>query len=186
MSKVFGIGFHKTGTSSLGKALEILGYKVCHGAGALRSNLGEDQMMQSLFKKEHDDIFKFAQDFDAFNDLPWFALYKELDLRFPNSKFILTERLGSAWLESAKKYFGNTASPFRLWLYGQPNPTGNEELYLARYQRHNDEVKKYFEGKNKLLVLNIETENKWISLCDFLNQPIPVLKYPRLNREGKR
>ena len=28
-SKVFCIGFHKTGTSSLGAALKILGYKVC-------------------------------------------------------------------------------------------------------------------------------------------------------------
>ncbi|MEE2776427.1 MAG: sulfotransferase [Acidobacteriota bacterium] len=28
MTKVFGIGFHKTGTSSLGAALEVLGYRV--------------------------------------------------------------------------------------------------------------------------------------------------------------
>ena len=31
--KVFGIGFHKTATSSLGKALEELGYKVSQGFG---------------------------------------------------------------------------------------------------------------------------------------------------------
>jgi len=29
MNKIFGIGFHKTGTHSLGAALEILEYKTC-------------------------------------------------------------------------------------------------------------------------------------------------------------
>jgi len=31
--KIFVIGFHKTGTSSLGAALEILGYTVCDAVG---------------------------------------------------------------------------------------------------------------------------------------------------------
>ena len=33
MQKVFGIGFQKTGTSSLMRALQTLGYRVCDGCG---------------------------------------------------------------------------------------------------------------------------------------------------------
>lgn len=33
MSKIFCIGFHKTGTKSLGTALDILGYRVCGPVG---------------------------------------------------------------------------------------------------------------------------------------------------------
>jgi len=186
MSKVFAIGFHKTGTSSLGKAFEILGYKSCFGANELRAQLGEMKMMQSLFKEDYEEIFKFAEAYDCFNDLPWFAIYKALDLRFPNSKFILTTREESAWINSSKAYFGDTTSPFRLWLYGKSNPKNDQEVYLKRYQEHNKEVESYFEDRNDLLILPIEEKNKWNQLCSFLNKAIPQEDYPLHNLKGKR
>ena len=93
MSKVFGIGMHKTGTSSLGRALELLGYRSCMGANALRANLGEEKMMNSLFAGNYDEIFEFADNYSAFNDLPWCLLYKELDSHFPNSQLFLRSEM---------------------------------------------------------------------------------------------
>jgi len=181
-NKIFGIGLHKTGTTSLGSALSILGYKNCFGANALRDELGEINMMQSLFKKEYEKIFEFAEDFDAFNDLPWCAMYKELDQQFPNSKFILTTREETAWLNSSKNYFQNTASPFRLWFYGKPNPIGHEALYLKRFRQHNKEILEYFSDRNDLLILDIDAKNKWELLCQFLNKPIPNADFPHFNK----
>ena len=186
MTKVFGIGFHKTGTSSLGRALEILGYKSCLGANELRNNLGELKMMRCLFSGDHELLYKYADQYDAFTDLPWFAIYKSLDTHYPNSKFILTIREEESWLASAKRYFANTVSPFRLWLYGQPNPISNEDAYLNKYRAHNQEVIHYFSGRNCLLVIDLNEENKWRVICDFLNKPVPTITYPHMNSRGTR
>ena len=120
MSKIFCLGLHKTGTSSLGRALEFLGYKNCYGATHLRRQIGESKLMQALFSKQYEPLIDFAENYDAFNDLPWSVLYEALDDHFPDSKFILTTREDDAWLVSAKRYFGDTSSPFRLWMYGKP------------------------------------------------------------------
>ena len=47
-SKIFGIGFHKTGLTSLGEAFEMLGYKTCHKAKPVRDKLGQAEMMDLL------------------------------------------------------------------------------------------------------------------------------------------
>ena len=168
MTKVFGVGFHKTGTSSLGRAFELLDYKSCLGANELRNNLGELKMMRCLFSGDHELLYKYADQYDAFTDLPWFAIYKSLDTHYPNSKFILTIREEDAWLASAKRYFGNSASPFRLWLYGLPNPMSNDDVFLNKYKAHNQEVINYFSGRNCLLVIDCNEENKWEEYVTFL------------------
>ena len=143
--KVFGIGFHKTGTTSLGKALSLLSYNHCHGAGPIRKALGHQKMMKLLFDTEYEPILEFASQFDSCNDNPWYLLYQQLDQNYPDSKFILTTRNEEEWLDSVCHHFGNSVSPFRLWIYGKPDPIGNEELYLSRYRRHNKEVREYFK-----------------------------------------
>ena len=42
--KIFCIGFHKTGTTSLGQALEALGYRVCGEMGIREPRIGEIAM----------------------------------------------------------------------------------------------------------------------------------------------
>ena len=182
MSKVFGIGMHKTGTSSLGRALELLGYRSCMGANALRANLGEEKMMNSLFAGNYDEIFEFADNYSAFNDLPWCLLYKELDSHFPNSQFILTIRDEKDWLQSCIKYFKNTSSVFRLWVYGVPNPLNNEKVFLDRYLKHNKEVINYFKGRKNFLVLDINDEDKWNKVSFFLKKTKPSVSFPHINK----
>ena len=183
-NKVFGIGFHKTGTTSVGRALEILGYRNCHGAKAIRSNMGELSMMEHLFKKDLRQIFEIAQDFDSFNDNPWFIIYRELDRQFPNSKFILTTRSVNHWMDSMVNSFKNYDTAFRLWIYGKPNPVANETIYQKRYLEHNEQVLEYFKyRKQDLLVLNIDDMDKWTSICNFLEKKIPLIEFPHLNKQ---
>ena len=68
--KVFCIGFHKTGTKSLARALEILGYRVTGPNGTRDPRIAERALPMAL------DI---AARFDAFNDNPWPILFRELD-----------------------------------------------------------------------------------------------------------
>ncbi len=82
-TKVFVVGFHKTGTSSLATALTILGYKVC---GA------QNHLSRPLINGNLEPFVELAKKYDAFEDDPWPILYKEMDKHFPGSKFILTYR----------------------------------------------------------------------------------------------
>jgi len=172
--KVICIGWHKTGTTTLGDALLILGFSVM---GA-RIDLAE-----KLLNDDVDPVLSEAAPFDSLQDVPWNALYKELDQKYPNSKFIFTVRDEQKWLKSATKHFKATYSPMREWLYGQGVLIGNEELFLNRYRQHNNEVLAYFkERPNDLLVLNLDQGFGWKEIGLFLNKPIPKKKFPFSNK----
>ena len=72
--RVFCIGWHKTGTSTLGLALIKLGYSV------LGCRL---DMVHPLRRGELDSVLELAGRYDAVQDVPWACLFKELDQRFP-------------------------------------------------------------------------------------------------------
>lgn len=187
MSKVFAIGFHKTGTTSLGAALTFLRYRVCHGARPLRRAFGQARMMGLLRQGQYDPLFDAVQEFEAFEDIPWFTMYAELDRRFPGSRFILTRRDERLWIASASRYFGDTTSELREWLYGTGSPAGNERAWLERYRRHEADALQYFQDRpGDLLVVNWEEGDGWPELCRFLDRPMPVGPFPHLNKRAQR
>lgn len=98
MSKVIGVGFHKTGTTSLGTAFRALGLR---STGWLRESA-------SLYKRGHAEaLLDIAEDFDGFEDIPWFLLYPKLVERFPGSKLVLTKRKNmDVWFNSLVKHVG--------------------------------------------------------------------------------
>lgn len=183
--KVFCIGSHKTGTSSVAIALKLLNYKVCRRLGMLQERLSNINLIESLKKEQINDILKVTEEFDAFCDNPWPLLYQSIDDKYPNCKFILTIRDESSWLKSVLNYFGESTSPIRELMYGKDlgSPIGNEDLYLKKYNQHNQEVKTYFKDRpNDLLIFDIDEKNKWEKLCTFLGKEIPELPFPYENK----
>jgi hypothetical protein len=176
--KVFGIGFQKTATSSLGEALELLGYSVHGPFGWTDPEIRYTALHRAM---------SIANDYDAFQDFPWALLYKQLDDKFPGSKFILTLRDEECWFKSMVKHFGVRATPMREWVYGVPYPRGQRDIYIQRYRSHNEEVKSYFQGRpNDLLVMNITEGDAWNVLCPFLGHAVPDADFPRANTTAKR
>lgn len=176
--KVFCIGFHKTGTTSLETALRILGYRVTGPNGVRDPNIAQN----ALFMAKN-----LVPRFDAFQDNPWPLLFKELDHNYPGSKYILTLRDADKWLNSLLAYSGNLSTPMREWIYGCGSPKGNENIYLNRFNQHNQEVLNYFSSRpNDLLTMNIEQGDGWEKLCPFLNKPLPNKAFPHKNKAGDR
>jgi hypothetical protein len=172
-AKVFGIGFHKTGTTSLAKALSCLGYRVTGPNGTANPNIAKDV---------YEMAYSLATKFDAFQDNPWPILYSELDARFPSSKFVLTIRSTTDWINSVVNHFGEDDTPMREWIYGIGHPKGNEAVYIERYERHNREVIEYFQGRQKdFLILDITRGEGWEKLCPFLEKSPPALPFPCAN-----
>jgi hypothetical protein len=184
--KVFCIGLGKTGTTSLAKALEYMGFHVGRRQVVFKKHLPNVELIDSVKTGRYDEIFKILPFFDAFVDNPWPLLYKELASRESQAKFILTTREEGSWLKSVLTYFGNSHSEFRKLVYGESSPKGNETLYLNRYQKHNQEVIEYFaSSSNRLLVLPLEERGKWQLLANFLGTTRPNMDYPITNKTNK-
>ena len=176
--KVFCIGFHKTGTTSLAQALTHLGLKVTGPNGVKDPNIAVNALPLAL---------ELVPKFDAFQDNPWPILYKELYQEFPDAKFILTYRDPEAWIKSQIRHFGEKSTPMREWIYGVGCPAGNEAVYLKRYRDHYHEVAEFFKKRRKpLLVMNLEKGDAWEKLCPHLGLPIPDQPFPHANKAESR
>jgi Sulfotransferase domain/N-terminal domain of galactosyltransferase len=184
-TRVFGIGLHKTGTTSLHHAFEILGFNSWHWSSAhyAKKIWAEMKAFGKSTALEH---------YYAACDLPLAMLYKELDRAYPNSRFILTLRDENDWLRSVENHWARATNKWRnAWdtdpfthfihkeIYGQKN--FDRELFRARYRRHNAEVMNYFARRNDLLVLDVDEAHKWSKLCTFLDRPLPGVPYPSNN-----
>jgi len=173
-AKVFCIGFHKTGTTSLEVALEMLGYRVTGPNGTKDPDIAE---------KVHAMADELVARYDAFQDNPWPILYREMDQKYPGSKFILTMRSAESWIASQVRDFGRRETPMRQWIYGVGCPEGNEDIYVARYEKHNREVLEYFKDRpGDLLILDLPSGDGWPELCGFLDVPEPGEAFPHANK----
>jgi hypothetical protein len=181
-TRIFGIGMQKTATTSLNKALIELGYdsahwKSAHWAKAIWDEMRRDGRSLTLEKSY------------AVCDLPIPLLFRELDVAYPGSKFILTTRNEDDWIESVRTHF-SAKNPFRsqwdsdpfthkihIELYGRRK--FDEQVMRARYRRHNAEVREYFKGRSQdLLVMDMSGGAGWYELCGFLRRRIPAVTYP--------
>ncbi len=179
-TKVFGVGFHKTGTSSLGVALEKLGYSVA-SFRPFREMANSDHVELSEVEAL---ALEIAAKHDAAKDSPWPILYKTLDAAFPGSKFIHIQRNPEKWIASAVSDFGTHPNAIRNLIYGSSHPRGNEAEWIARYERHNREIKEYFAGREADFVsLDLDAgEVNWENVCSFLGEPVPNMPWPHSNQ----
>ena len=173
--KVFGIGLQRTGTTSLFSALNTLGIKAApHGI--------------PLFFDINDPVL---YRYDAFMDNPIPLLYKQLDIKVPGSRFILTTRDEESWLKSVEWLFNtemprmdkglrNIGDQIHRAFYGVT--VFDREVMRQRRHDYLAEVDRYFMGRtNDLLKLDITMDQGWGPLCDFLDLPIPNSEFPWLN-----
>ena len=174
-TRVFGIGFHKTGTSSLARALYILGYNVAGYISDQEHTRTKEEIAEVMISDMN--IFNAAQ------DTPWFIFYRMLDEYFPGSKFILTTRDEEMWIKSVVKHFGSKTIKMHELIYGTGVAAGNEGIYIEKYRQHHDEVLEYFKDRpDDLLVFDLADENKWEKITDFLGFDIPDLEFPHANQ----
>lgn len=182
-TRIFGIGLHKTATTSLADALKILGFDTIHWSNPDWAKSIWDEMAsagRSITVERHFAIL----------DLPIALLYSKLDIVYPGSKFILTVRNEKEWLASIEKHWNNKDNVNRgSWdvdmmshrlhnlLYGQKS--FHAGMFLETYKQHNRETQDYFKYRPKdLLVLDASKNDEWNKLGRFLNVPVPLVPYP--------
>lgn len=176
--KIFGIGLSKTGTTSLARALELLGYTVKDYPGISRYLPGDVTSVDLAVVDAH----------DALTDTPIPSFYRELDKQYPGSKFILTVRDSAGWLKSCKKQFtephaadqNDAHKQLFMDLYG--TVVFDEEKFRAGYDCFVAGVMDYFKDRpGDLLVIDVTAGEGWEKLCPFLSKAVPEMPFPKAN-----
>lgn len=184
-TRIFGIGMHKTATTSLYHALSILGFDCAHWKNAHWAKRLYNEMMTGGRSATLEQSY-------ALCDLPITVLFKELDKGYPGSKFILTLKSEEKWLDSVEKHWNSEHNKFRVgWdtdpftnkihriVYGRKK--FDKDIMLNRYRQHNEEVREYFKDRyGDLLSLNVDNGGGWDELCGFLGQKVPSESYPHV------
>ena len=179
-ARVFGIGLNKTGTTSLMRALGVLG---C-------SSLHHDGEAEGAIRRAHREgiaLLSYAPDADAYLDIraveEWFDL---LDQQYPGSRFILTTRNLDSWLRSREKHVLRNQARAEVGDYDGGWLTVDLVGWRREWHEHHDRVRAYFSGRENLLELDITAGDGWDALAPFLGVAVPDQPFPWLHLAAAR
>lgn len=186
---VFGAGLTGTGQSSLGVALEMLGFVTRQWLDSCGYSAAG-----FVFEGKRDLIDNIrAGGYTAWIDWPAFVM-EDLRQAYPGSLWIMTTRDTDEWWPSAAQrwareyvqtdhrklaFHGCAQLEARRRLYGRMFP--NRSRAIRGYERHVERVRAMEAAGERVCWVDVAEENKWDVLCEFLNLPKPLLPYPRVN-----
>ncbi|KAK3636942.1 hypothetical protein LTR56_012602 [Elasticomyces elasticus] len=180
--KIFVIGLSKTGTSSIGDALALLQYKRL-GWKDIRSR----HLVHTWANGDYSALIDQTRYFDAFEDLPWPYMYRQMAEMYPDAKFLLSLRKDErTWLESMRRHVGRGSWQGYRYFYGATEVDGHEDVVLQSYTNHTNEVRAYFQDKpDRYGELVIDDGDKnWEVLCRMAECPegrVPSIPFPKSN-----
>lgn len=197
--RVIGAGYGRTGTASLKRGLETLGFGPCHHMEEVVKHPAEVSTWVRAARGEAIDWKTFMSPWGSACDFPSALYYRELMAAFPDAKVILSVRDPSSWYASMSETivpmferFPNRVVLPHLPILGSPYRSmagtrvqveiierfGEREHVIAMYEDHIAEVKRTVPPE-RLLVF--EAKQGWAPLCEFLGVPVPSEPYPRVN-----
>lgn len=195
---VVGTGFGRTGTLSLKRALDRLGFGPTYHMQEVLRRPSHLRAWVAYARTGTADWSSLLGGFRSTVDYPACLAWRELTELHPGAKVVHTVRDAEAWWESTRStiYGGRTMLPH--WLRGLVRPLGdyaelNERLLwqgafggrfldrdqaIAVYRRHTTEV---VTGLDPERVLVFEVAQGWEPLCAFLGVPVPDEPFPHVN-----
>ena len=201
--KIFCIGRNKTGTTSLKRAFEDLGFPVGNQRKA------EILTGKYYFEGEFQPIIDYCKTAQVFQDVPFSypETYKHLDVAYPGSKFILTVRDNpEQWYRSITRFHAKTFGKdgriptvedlkraTYVWpgfmynvvrVHGTPDDAPyDKNIMLAHYEQYNQDVINYFKDRpNDLLVINVAEKGAYRKFVDFVGINSSGNDFPWENR----
>ena len=207
--KIIGAGFPRTGTTTLKRCLEELGYSKTYHMKELLVNPDQLHFWLELEETGTTDWDTLYDGYQATVDFPGYPYYKEHLERYPDAKVILTVRPFDKWYLSAYSTVwqaGPQTIPEKLGMmwkmatnprirkvvncikmvkrvfWGKQFQGRFEDKAFAEkiFYQHIEEVKAHVP-KEKLLVYDVR--EGWGPLCEFLDKPVPNDELPHLNKK---
>jgi len=190
--EVIGAGFGRTGTLSLKRALERLGFGPCyHGSEVLSNPTRSVHWQDSIL--DWNTIFA---GFRATVDWPAASYWNELAHHFSQAKIVLSIRDVDKWYESMM----NTLHPSLI--QGPPKSADPnlhefhemlsklilESTFEGRLTDENHAKKVFVQHTESVIqeiddsrLLVFQPSDGWTSLCDFLEVDVPNEDFPHVN-----
>lgn len=113
----------------------------------------EDLIDYNLFNQ-------FVDRFDVLTDNPFPLLYEYLDRTFENPRFVLGTRPSQLWLSSMQRYFNRKMPALGHAIYAtEGNPISDPCSLVEVYDRHNEAVRRYFDGRSDFIEIRLGTDN---------------------------
>ena len=177
LPKLFVVGHNKTGTSSINDLFIKNGYKSYHHEnGILSQKINQNFSSNSKLLRGIDDAHLYSDITKIDGYLSSYNLFPQLDLQYPGSYFIYNYRNLDEWIISRTKHAQykyidncvhklNSSHNFNLKSYEDIH-----KHWRDYFLRHEAMVKKYFEGKNNLIILNINDEKSKSDFCTKLRE----------------
>ncbi len=196
--KIFVVSLHRVVTRSTDMLLSMLGYRTVHypkfhgGRNLHDAVKGLEQDPEGVV----DVMAPVIDQFDAVSDVPFPTLYRQLNERWPNSRFILAYRDPDGWVAGVRTMLRDRKlSPFVRIQYAPYIGPGHDtildvsdaELYTM-YFEHLDRVYRYFHEElgepEKLCVVCVRDPEPGETICRFLGRdPLPL---PRISGKDPR
>lgn len=206
MLRVIGVGFGRTGTTSLRSALGVVGLGPCYHGYDMVADARRVWQWHDLAQGGTPDWPAVFEGYQSAVDWPVAAYWRELAAAYPEAKLILTVRDPGSWYDSARAtVFKNNIDPprglarLRLHLFEALSPDfraliamehetvtrqlfedrlADREYMIAAFTRHVEQVQTTFPAER---LLTYRAEEGWAPLCEFLGVPVPDQPYPRHN-----
>lgn len=172
--RIFQIGFNKCGSHSLHGFFEDNGITSIHyDGGHLASYMYSHNLDLPTHFKDHTAFFDLENIYHGACPAYIQFLFKELDQKYPGSKFILNTRSRENWIKSRCKHDDEVNTRAYIDVLCERYKLTKEQL-IARWRQewdtHHAAVQAYFKDRpGDLLVFNIETDGG-DKLCQFFKQ----------------
>ena len=184
---IIGAGFGRTGTESLKKALEILGFGPCYHMFEVLPHQDRVDTWAGIAQGDRPDWDRVFDGYNATVDWPGAHYWRELADQYPDAKIILSVRDSESWFKS----FSGTILPvmreaeqpssLRTHLFIPlvfEGSIDDDDHIVSVYERHNQAVLDTIPTER---LLTYDLGSGWAPLCAFLDVEIPSTPYPRGN-----
>ena len=194
--EVIGSGFGRTGTASLKRALEQLGFGKCHHMEEVLFNPPQVPGWVAYFSGQPVDWNRLLDGYRSQVDWPGAQAWRELAAAFPAAKVIHSVRPAEKWWDSFAETIGTLLSrrhdlpapPHVATMMNAITPHLEAHAFgcaitdragaLAAFDRRTAEVRAAIPA-DRLLVFDVA--EGWGPLCAFLKVPVPDMPFPRIN-----
>ena len=175
--RVFQIGLHKCGTTSLYRLFKESGIKSVHGHK-------KERLWRRVREGLRDPLPPGIRDVLFFSDMGSELNFKHIDKCYPGSKFILNTRPREKWIRSRFSHLRGRFARKRA-RRGRLTMKALARKWRRQWDDRHSDVKEYFrERPGDLLVFNIEKDSPE-KIRDFLHGTglnVDVRKWGRYNK----
>ena len=186
MHKIFVLSLHRSATQSVHDLFLRAGLSAIHwpptgvdGVDYQQKIAGREDDL-AFVTETLDPVFRTV---DAASDLPVPVLYRELEARYPQARFLAVRRKPEDWVRSVRRHLGDRPlAPFAKVLYHRYLATHPDRLcdvsdgdLLEMHREHHRAISQHFAGKANFALFDLEEPQLGERICAFLGlEPIEL------------